>query len=137
LSAWSSLIHARDMVLRMWIIEARIVTVIDIAFIVILPTLVFLLANTMHARARVDGVVYCPIMTLPTIGERSSHFFEAGVQGEVVADGVLEEEFISAGQQCCERPSMLTFQPEGAVLKYGNCKQMTTSEQHSRVNVKY
>jgi hypothetical protein len=91
LSARPALIHAWHMVLCMRIIKSWILTIIDIGFIVILPIFVFLLANPMYARARVDCVVYRPVVAFPTICERTSNFFETGIQGEVVADGILKE----------------------------------------------
>jgi hypothetical protein len=75
----------------MRIVKPRIMTIIDILVFIFLSTFVLLLANAMHACARVDGVIYCPIMTFPSICERSGNFFEARIQREVMADRVLEE----------------------------------------------
>lgn len=43
----------------------------------------------MNTGARIDSVVDSPIMAFTAIGERSSHFLEAGIQGEIVPDRVL------------------------------------------------
>jgi NhaP-type Na+/H+ or K+/H+ antiporter len=61
------------------IVKARIMTVINIALIIFLPVLIFLLANTMHACSGVDSIVYGPVVTFAPICERSSNLFEAGV----------------------------------------------------------
>jgi len=58
--------------------------------VIVLGPLAFLLANTVHTRARVDRIVDGPIRTLAPVSQRSGHFFETWVQGEVVADGILE-----------------------------------------------
>jgi hypothetical protein len=91
LSARPTLIHTRDMILRMWIIESWILTVIDITLFIILPALVLFLAHTMHASPRVDCVIYCPIMTLPAVCERPGDFLKAGIEREIVADRILVE----------------------------------------------
>ena len=90
-SAGSRLLQARDMVVRMWIVEPWIVTVINITLFILLPILVLLLANAMHACAGIDGVVYSPVMTFASICERSSDLFKARVQREVMANGVLAQ----------------------------------------------
>lgn len=43
----------------------------------------------MNAGTRINSIVDSPIMAFTTIGERSSNFLEAGIQGEIVSDRVL------------------------------------------------
>ena len=43
----------------------------------------------MDTGARINGVIDSPIMTFTAIGEGSSDFLEAGIQGEIVSDRVL------------------------------------------------
>lgn len=49
----------------------------------------FLLADAVHASARIDVVVHRPVGALPAVGERAGDFFKAGIEGEVMADRVL------------------------------------------------
>jgi hypothetical protein len=95
LSARSGLLHAWDMVLCMRIVKSRILAVIDICLFILFPILILLLAHTVHARTRVDSIVYGPIVALPTICERPSDFFEARVEGKVVTDRVLSAKFVN------------------------------------------
>lgn len=92
LSAGTSL-HIPNIV-RMRIIETRILAIIHIRLLrtpSTFPIFWLLLANTMHARARVDGIVDSPIVALAAICEGTCYFFEARVQGEIVADRILTE----------------------------------------------
>jgi len=58
--------------------------------VIVLGSLALLLANTVHTRTRVHRVVDGPVRAFAPVCQWSGHFFETWVQGEVVADGILE-----------------------------------------------
>ena len=113
-------------------------------------TLGLLLSHTVNSRAWINIIIDSPVRSLPSIGERTWDFLKAWVERKIMSDRILKYSMVSVcfvgdqtnmntikhqhrgrvsgtqGTRCNVRvidrvwKVSLTFQPEGAVLKYGN-----------------